>query len=322
MSNDPTIQQLRVFQVVAEELHFGRAARRLHTTQPPLTRHVQALERAVGTPLLKRSSRRVELTPAGATFYAEVVVVLARLDRAVDLTRQSATGQVGRLVLGYVEPLAIDLLPRVLRSFRQLHAHTDLRLHELHTQEQIEALHAGTIDCGLLRAPANVDPTLSFEHVWTDELSAALPANHRLVRGGRAEIDLVELAEEPFVLYERGLGQGLISATLSGCAAAGFTPIVAHQAQSTPMLLTLVAAGEGVALVSGEIARVPRPGVGFLQLRGRPARSDVLLGWRRGEASAARDNLQHLVRTAPRTIDAQKSNSGSDNGIEGASSPA
>ncbi|RVU29050.1 LysR family transcriptional regulator [Streptomyces antnestii] len=319
MSNDPTVQQLRVFQAVAEELHFGRAARRLHTTQPPLTRHVQALERAIGVTLLERSSRRVDLTPAGAALYAEIVVVLARLDRAVELARQRATGQVGRLVLGYVEPLAIDLLPRVLRAFRQLHADIDLRLHELHTQEQIDALHAGTIDCGLLRAPANADPALSFEQVWTDVLMAALPANHRLVRAGRAEIDLIELSEEPFVLYERALGQGLINATLSGCAAAGFTPMVAHQAQSTPMLLTLVAAGEGVALVSGEIARVPRPGVGFLQLRGRPARSDVLLGWRRGEISRTRDDLQHLVRTVPRTDDTHQGNDRQINGIEQAS---
>lgn len=320
MGNDPTVQQLRVFQAVAEELHFGRAARRLHTTQPPLTRHVQALERAVGVPLLERSSRRVELTPAGAALYGETAVVLARLDRAVELARQSATGQAGRLEIGYVEPLAIDLLPRVLRAFRQLHPDIDLRLHELHTYEQIDALHAGTIDCGLLRAPANADTTLSFEHVWTDALRAALPANHRLIRSGRAEIDLVELSEEPFVLYERALGQGLISATLSGCAAAGFTPIVAHQAQSTPMLLTLVAAGEGVALVSGEISRVPRPGVAFLPLRGRPARSDLLLGWRRGEASRARDDLQHLVRTAPRPGDAAQSIDRPDNGIVGTSS--
>src|SRR5262245_12460635 len=99
MANDPTIQQLRAFQVVAEELHFGRAARRLHTTQPPLTRHVQALEKVLGVQLLTRSSRRVELTPAGEVLLAEVAVVLGRLDRAMELTRRSANGQATRLVL-------------------------------------------------------------------------------------------------------------------------------------------------------------------------------------------------------------------------------
>ncbi|MEV0085855.1 LysR family transcriptional regulator [Saccharopolyspora sp. NPDC050642] len=293
MANDPTVQQLRVFQVLAEELHFGRAAQRLHLTQPPLTRHLQALEQTIGVRLLDRSSRRVELTAAGAAFAAELTGVLARLDRARDIARRAEQGQIGRLAIGYVEPLAIDLLPRVLRGLRQLHADLDLQLHELHTDEQVEALRTGTIDCGLLRAPANVDPELDFDPVGNDDLVAALPIAHRL---DSPEIDLAELADEEFVIYRRDLGQGMITATLTGCAAAGFTPTVRHQAQSTPMLLTLVAAGEGVALVSGQLSRIPRPGVKFARLRGNPAKSTVMLTWRRGESSPVLLNLRHLLK--------------------------
>lgn len=296
MAKDPTVQQLRAFQAVATELHFGRAAARLHTTQPPLTRHVQALEDALGVALLARNSRNVELTSAGRVFLSEIDIVVARLERAMDMAKSTAGGISGQLTLGYVEPLAIGLLPRVLTQFVVLHSRMDLRLYPLDTRDQIAGLHDGTIDCGLLRAPANVDPWLEFETVCTDVFVAALPANHRLAAGHDGEIDLAELAEEPFVAYEGRIGQGMINAMLSGCAAAGFTPTVAHLVQSTLMLLALVAGGQGVALVSSEIAKLPRDGVGFVRLRGNPACSTILMAWRQGERSGARDDLVHLLR--------------------------
>lgn len=240
----------------------------------------------------------MELTPAGEALHAEIVVVLGRLDRAVELARRSVGGQADRLVLGYLEPMAIDLLPRALRAFRQLHPEVDLRLYEFHTTDQIAALHAGTIDCGLVRAPANTDPALAFEHVWVDDLVAVLPDGHRLLGEGVTEIDLADLSDEPFLVFEPNIGPGLLTATLSGCAAAGFVPSITRHAQSTPMLLTWVAAGEGVAMVSGENARVSRPGVQFVRLRGAPARSEVLLGWRRGEPSRVRNDLRHLLHQA------------------------
>ncbi|WP_040586472.1 LysR family transcriptional regulator [Sciscionella marina] len=292
MGNDPTVQQLRVFRVVAEELHFGRAAERLIMSQPPLTRHIQGLEQAVGAKLLERSSRKVALTKAGAAFLAEATVALARLDRAGELARRIAEGHAGRISLGYVEPLAIELLPRVLMRFRESFPDVDLRLHELHTHEQIEALHSNAIDIAVLRAPANVDPDLEFAPLFADPLVAAVPPGHP---AARAEIGLAELAGEDFIVYAREIGQGMITATLSGCAAAGFSPHIAHQAQSTPMLLTLVAAGEGVALVSSPIAQVPRPGVHFAALTGSPARSELMLAWRRGEDSPAMRRLSQLL---------------------------
>ncbi|MEV5412169.1 LysR family transcriptional regulator [Thermopolyspora sp. NPDC052614] len=294
MAKDPTLQQLRVFQAVATELHFGRAAARLHTTQPPLTRHIQALEEALGVRLLSRNSRNMKLTPAGEAFLAEIDIVVARLERAKELAKATAGGVRGRLALGYVEPLAVELLHRVLGQFALLHARLELDLFQMDTRDQIEALHNGDIDCGLLRAPANVDPWLDFEHVCTDVFVAALPIRHRLA--GEREIDLAELAAEPFIAYEGKIGQGMINAMLSGCATAGFTPAVQRLVQSTLMVLALVASGEGVALVSSEIAKLPRDGVAFVRLRGNPARSSILMASRRGERNTARDDLAHLLR--------------------------
>ncbi|SPT60235.1 LysR family transcriptional regulator [Actinomadura madurae] len=298
MAKDPTVQQMRAFQAVATELHFGRAAARLHSTQPPLTRHIQALESSLGIQLLRRNSRNVELTPAGRTFLAEIDIVMARLERAMEMAKSTAGGVLGQLSLGYVEPMALGLLPRVLHQFVLLHPGLELRLHEMDTRDQIAGLHDGGIDCGLLRAPGNVDPWLEFENVCTDVFVAALPPSHRLVRDGRSEIDLAELADEPFIAHEGSIGQGMINAMLSGCAAAGFTPAVRHLVQNTLMLLALVAAGEGVALVSGEIARRPSHGVRFVRLQGDPAQSSILMASRRGERNQARDDLVHLLRRA------------------------
>jgi DNA-binding transcriptional LysR family regulator len=298
MAKDPTVQQLRAFQAVAAELHFGRAAARLHTTQPPLTRHIQALEDVLGVELLQRNSRNVELTPAGETFLAEIDIVVARLARAMEQARSTAAGASGQLAVGYVEPLAIGLLPRVLSQFVLLHSRMELRLYQLDTRDQIAGLHDGSIDCGLLRAPATVDPWLEFVPVCSDVFVAALPAQHRLIPEGGGEIDLAALAGEPFVAYEGRIGQGMINAMLSGCATAGFTPEVVQLAQSTLMLLAFVAAGHGVALVSSEVAKLPRDGVAFVRLRGNPANSSIHMAFRRGERSAARVDLVHLLRRA------------------------
>lgn len=298
MAKDPTVQQLRAFQAVATELHFGRAAERLHTTQPPLTRHIQALEDALGVRLLRRNSRNVELTAAGKAFVHEADIVVARLERAVELARSAANGVSGRLALGYVEPLALGLLPRVLSQFVLLHSRLEMCLRQMDTRDQIAGLHDGSIDCGLIRAPANVDPWLEFASVCTDVFVAALPSRHRLVRDGGTEIDFAELAEEPFIAYEGRIGQGMINAMLSGCAAAGFTPKVKHQVQDTLMLLALVAGGEGVSVVSSEIAKLPREGVAFVGLRGDPVKSSILMASRRGEHNSARDDLVHLLRRA------------------------
>jgi DNA-binding transcriptional LysR family regulator len=301
VTTEPTIQQLRCFRIVAEELHFGRAARRLHMTQPPLSRQIQALERTVGITLFDRERRQIELTPAGAALYRDVVLALERLDRGIEVAHQVAAGKAGRLVVGYVEPLGIDLLPRVLGNFRLLQPGIDLRLLEMHTLHQVQALHDGVIDCGLLRAPANADPSLTFERVWLDELVVALPEHHRCANDPEPGVTLADLAEESFIVYEAALGTGILTTTLTACSAAGFTPLVKHGAQSTPMLLTLVAAGEGIALVSGEVARVPRPGVRFIKLIGEPIRSEVLMAWRTGEVSRARDDLRHQIARTQRS---------------------
>lgn len=292
---DPTVQQLRCFRVVADELHFGRAAARLHITQPPLTRHIQNLEEALGVKLFARVGRSVDLTPAGKTFQIENDRLLKRLDHGIDLTRRVARGEAGDLVIGYVEPLGIDFLPRVLGAFRDLHPHHNLRLFEMHTLAQVDALIDGTIDCGLLRTATSSTTELVFETVWRDELVVAMSERHALARRFPEELPLGELRQEPFVVYDTSLGVGILTTILAACSAVGFSPAVAHSAGSTPMLLALVAGGEGVGLVSSEIAKVPRPGVVFRRVSGAGVVSDVLMGWRRADEPSVLKDLRHII---------------------------
>lgn len=296
MSREPTVQQLRCFRVLSEELHYGRAAQRLHMTQPPLTRHIQNLEASVGVLLFERRGRKIELTPAGASFLSDAEAILRRLDRGVMVARQLASGQAGELVIGYVEPLGINFLPQILGSFRDLHPQHSLRLVEMHTLDQLKALQEGTIDCGLLRAPARSTPELTLEPVWRDELVVALPERHVLARSSEHSVRMMQLVDQEFVIYDTTLGVGMLTAMLAACSEAGFNPSTPHVATSTPMLLALVAAGDGVAFVSGEIAQLSRPGVVFRRVADHTVSSEVLMGWRSAGAPDVLADLCHVIR--------------------------
>lgn len=296
VGRDPTIQQLRCFLVLARELHFGRAAAALHITQPPLTRHIQHLEALLEVQLFDRSGRRIELTPAGAVFLTECEKALKVLGRGMSLAQHVARGEAGEISIGYVEPLGIDFLPRMLGALRDLHPNHNLRLIEMHTLAQVEALLDGTIDCGLLRTPTTSTTELVFESIWSDELVVAFSERHPLARDASTPVPLSVLKAEPFVVYETSLGVGILTSILAACSAAGFSPGVAHTAGSTPMLLALVAGNEGIALVSSEIAKVPRPGVVFRRIAGDVVTSEVFMGWRRSDDSPVLQNLRHVVR--------------------------
>ncbi|RNI24268.1 LysR family transcriptional regulator [Flexivirga caeni] len=301
MDMDPTIQQLRAFQMTAQELHFGRAAARMHMTQPPLTRHIRALEDAVGTPLFDRSSRRVELTPAGKSYLGEVEVIIARLDRAREEARRASLGEIGQLKIGYLEPLGRGHLTRALRKFLLLHPRLDVVTYQLDSWEQVQRLHDGTIDCGFLRSPANVVPDLEYLEAYSDPFVAVVPDNHRLAHNRAKPIELAELADEPFISYLGAIGQGMINVMLNACASVGFVPNVIRQVQNTMTLLAHVANGDGVGLVSGALEDYADVGVRFLPLRGEPACSTVVMAVRRGGWTPTHRDLLHLVSQAGAT---------------------
>src|SRR5450432_266347 len=171
------LRHLRYFVTVAEELHFGRAAARLHMAQPPLSRQIQLLEAELGFQLFERSRRRVELTPAGGALLGGARQVFDTLDVAIHDARSASQGESGRLVVGYPSSLAYSGLTELLRAFRSRVPGVEVTLRELSPGEQLSALKAGNLDVGFVRSSLD-DPSLSAELVRREALMVVLPNDH------------------------------------------------------------------------------------------------------------------------------------------------
>jgi DNA-binding transcriptional LysR family regulator len=264
--NSPDLRRLRYFVAVAEELHFGRAARRLNVSQPPLSVQIRTLEREVGAPLLTRTQRRVELTEAGRVLLEESRRLLGQAEAAVIHARRAAEGTIGRLAIGFVSTVDYSILPPLVRRFRHKHPGVALKLLELTGDRQQALLQSGELDLGLSILPS---PTqrLTMRSVFREPLIAAVPANHALA--GRRRVSLRSLAAEPFIQFPREFAPGLYDLAIAACQRAGFTPHRAQEAIQMQTILGLVAAGLGVALVPHCMSKLQRPDVRYLALDAR-----------------------------------------------------
>ncbi|MDQ6816843.1 MAG: LysR substrate-binding domain-containing protein [Actinomycetota bacterium] len=263
------LRQLRYFVAVAEELHFRRAAARLHISQPPLSSQIRQLEEEMGCLLLVRTRRRVELTAAGAAFLNDARALLGELDGAVATARLIDAGQTGRLRVNFVGSALLSIVPGVVRRFRAARPGIELELRERSTVEQLRALSAGTIDVGLVRPPIEDDPGLRVDSVMRERTLAALPAGHRLARLRR--VPLARLGAEPFVLFPRAQAPGFHD-LLIGSLLAGARPV--RIVQYAPEMLTiigLVAAGIGISLVPESVAALTLEGVTYRPVSGAPS---------------------------------------------------
>ena len=258
------LRHLRYFQAVAEELHFGRAAEHVHIAQPALSQQIRQLEKDLGVELLKRTTRNVELTAAGVAYLKKTTAILDAVDDAAAQARRIAEGAEGRFAIGCVGSATYSVLPRLVRGLSESLPGVEVTVHgEMLAPAQIDALLAGDIDLALLRPPLQ-HAALVAKTVRRDRLLAALPSNHRLARRARLRVD--DLRDEEFIAYAshgRSVMSGVISAV---CADAGFVPRIRHEVMETSTLVTLVAAGLGVAIVPAPTAAVGIPGVRFTPL--------------------------------------------------------
>ncbi len=290
------LRHLRYFAALAEERHFGRAAARLRMAQPPLSRQIQALERELGFELVDRSRRRMELTPAGAVFVHGVQQVFAALEVAVHDARRAAAGETGRLAVGYSASLALTGFTELLRAFRARAPGVELALREAPAQAQLRALVAGQLDVGFVRG-AVTEPALASRRVRREPLVLAVPDDHRLAKKKR--IMLSQVAHEPFVCFPRALAPALFDQLMRVCNEAGFTPHIAQEAAQLD-IVSLVAAGFGVALVPRSVRAAGRPGVTFKAIEGSPS-VELFVAWRRDDPSPAlRDFLEVLAEVGVR----------------------
>jgi DNA-binding transcriptional LysR family regulator len=254
------VRQLRYFVAVAEELHFRRAAERLHMSQPPLSNQLRRLEDELGCPLMIRSRRRVELTPAGGAFLTDARRVLAELDEAAQTARRIHAGRAGRLRVSFVGSALLSLVPSVVRRYRAARPDVELQLRERSTEEQLRELRAGSIDVALVPLPVDA-PDLRTEVVLRERAVAALPAAHPLARMRR--VPLRRLAAEPLVLFPREQAPGLHDRLLASLSGPDGPPTVAQYAPETQTIIALVAAEIGVSLVQASVQRLGLPGVTY-----------------------------------------------------------
>src|SRR5262245_12166571 len=221
----PDTRQLRYFVALAEQLHFGRAAAALHISQPPLSRAIQGLEQQLGARLFARSRRKVELTAEGARLYEEAKRLRGQLERVAQEVGAMASGQGGRLRLGFVSLADYGVLPGLLKAFKGSRPGVALALREMLSPEQAAALAAGELDFGLLLPPVAGD----LEHlvVQSERFVAALPARHPAARA-RGRLAMRELAREAFVMVPRDIAPGLYDIVAGLAARAGFSLQVAQ----------------------------------------------------------------------------------------------
>ncbi|CAN5889191.1 LysR family transcriptional regulator [soil metagenome] len=289
------LRHLHYAVAVAEELHFGRAADRLHVAQPSLSRQVRQLEHDLGVELFKRTSRRVELTPAGAAFVHAARRTLAAASDSRVAAVQAASGVRGRATLGFVASAAVEVLPRVVAVHRAERPLVQLSLREMTTEEQVPQLLDGEIDVGLGR---DLEPTddLQVQTLQREPLLAAVPHDHVLRH--RRRIRLAELERSPFVTLPRDRVPRAWDKLLVMSRAAGLTPHFAQEANQFVTLLALVAAGLGVAIVPDSVRTLRHEHVHYLRLNDPGAWSEVTVAVRAGETQPVARDLHRLVSAA------------------------
>ena len=288
------LRHLRYFVAVAEERHFGRAAERLHMAQPPLSQQIRQLEGELGVTLLRRTTRRVDLTDAGAAYLDQARRILAAVDDAGLEAQRVQAGLTGRLVIGCVGSATYSLLPMLARSLREELPGVDFSFRgEMLVPDQVDALLAGGIDLALLRPPVD-EPGLAVRPLRTERLIVALPEGHRLA--DRRRIRVADLRHEDLVMHPargRSVMHGLVT---SLCREAGFLPRVRHEVAETSTLVTFVASGLGVAVVPEPVAALGVPGEVYRPLASSRARVELAAATRTGDDSAALERGLEVLR--------------------------
>ena len=288
------LRHLRYFRAVAELGSFSAAARKLHVAQSSVSEQVADLEDELGGALLDRTGRKVRLTPMGEVFLAEAQKTLSAAERAIQVTQSTMRGESGTLSIGFFLWGAGGFFPRIIREYRRRYPGIRLSLMEMHANEQVVALEEGRLDVGLTRPPdASAERVLRSELLFKDPVVAAVRPDHPFV-GKKVPIEA--LAEEPLVLAERSSNPLLFDGVMALFASQGTTPRIANTSTTWSGVLTLVEAGEGVALVPAGVKHLRTRGLVFCSLDPEVLWLGLSVVWNPRHAGPALEGFLQLLR--------------------------
>ncbi|MEC4818205.1 MAG: LysR family transcriptional regulator [Scytonema sp. PMC 1069.18] len=288
------LRHLRYFIAVAEELHFSKAAERLHIAQPPLSQQIQQLEAELGVQLFHRKTKRqVQLTEAGKVFLQEAYQLLVQLETAVALTQRIGRGQTGQLRIGFTSLVIYDLLPLILQEFHEQFLEVELVLRELTTSQQEQALRDSLIHVGFAHPPLE-DETLSYQCIHTQTLVVALPSTHSLAQ--TENISVRSLQSEPLIMFPRYLAPGLYDRIMSLFQQANFSPHITQEAIQMQTIIGLVSARMGVAITPSSLQNLQRSGVVYRHLREQVPVIETAVIWQQNTLTPLVENFLQFTQ--------------------------
>jgi DNA-binding transcriptional LysR family regulator len=241
------LRQIRSFLSVAETLHFGRSAELIHLSQPALSLQIRALEEEVGARLFERNRRKTTLTAAGLAFRDDAAAALSQLEHAIRRAKLAANGKLGLLRIGFISTAGSEIVPDIVRQYRELNPAVDFSLRNILTAEQVQMLEAGSLDIGFLRLPIVGHSALDVVKVHREPFVLVVPSSHKLAK--RKAVRLRELAGQDFVMYERIYAPGFHDLVFGILRDAGIVPTVSQTAGEMPTLISLVDSRMGITIL-------------------------------------------------------------------------
>ncbi len=278
------LRHLRYFVAVAEELHFTRAAERLHIAQPPLSQQIRALEGELGVQLFERTRRSVALTDAGHALLAKARELLAATQALPQELQRIARGETGLLRIGFSSTLPLTKVLRdVVAEHRRTHPDVALNLREMHSAMQFESLRRGELDVGLVRYNEHAPEGIRLTLLRRDPLRLVVPSAHRFAK--RRSVRIADCRDEAFIGFPGDAGTGTGPLLKRLCAQEGFEPRIAQEAREATTQIGLVAAGLGIAVLPAPLEAVRIEGVHYVPLNGEGALLVMSAATRADEAS-------------------------------------
>ncbi len=287
------LRQIRSFLSIAETLHFGRTAELIHLSQPALSLQIRALEEEVGVRLFERNRRKTTLTAAGLAFRDDAAAALSQLEQAMRSARLAANGKLGLLRIGFISTVGSEIVPNIVRQFRELNPEVEFSLRAIPTADQVQMLESGLLDIGFFRLPIGGHSALNVVTVHRERFVLVVPASHKLAK--RKRVRLSEVAGQDFVLYERTYAPGFHDLIFGMLRDARIVPNISQTAAELSMLISLVGAHMGVAILPLSAVKHSVASVVACDILDRIPMSEIGMAVRKGTRSPVVDNFRSFA---------------------------